>query len=106
MKNNIQCIIVDDEPKAIGLLSECLKSLYDNIEIAGAFTSWNLALPALRSSPCDLVFMDVSMPGKTGMELLDLVHGASYEIIFITAHSEFALSSFKFAPSGYVLKPI
>ncbi len=106
MKNNFTCIIVDDEPKAIGLLSECLKSLYNNIEIIGSYTSWTEALPALRTQECDILFLDVSMPGKTGMELLGLVHGADYEIIFVTAHSEFALNAFKFSPSGYVLKPV
>ena len=106
MKNNFACIIVDDEPKSIGLLTECLKSLYNNIEIAGAYTSWSTALPALRTKECDILFLDVSMPGKTGMELLSLVHDIDYEIIFITAHSEYALSAFKFSASGYVLKPI
>jgi len=106
MKNNFTCIIVDDEPKSIGLLTECLCSLYNNIEIVGAYTSWTTALPALRTKECDLLFLDVSMPGKTGIELLGLLHGIDYEIIFITAHSEFALNAFKFSPSGYVLKPI
>ena len=106
MKNNFSCIIVDDESKAIGLLTACLESLYDNITIVGTYTSWNTALPALRANQCDLLFIDVSMPGKTGMELLELVSDISCEIIFVTAHSEYALNAFKFSPSGYVLKPI
>ena len=106
MPNNFSCAIVDDEPKAIELLKECLKDLYTNIEIRGTYTTWNSALAVLREHQFDLLFLDVSMPGKTGMDLLSLLPGMKSEVIFITAHSEFALNAFRFFPTGYILKPI
>ena len=106
MKNNFSCIIVDDEPKAIELLKECLSYLFPDLIVLDSFTSWSTALPVLRTTKCDILFLDISMPGKSGLDLLTLLPELETEIIFITAHSEHALSAFKFAPSGYILKPI
>jgi len=106
MKNKTTCIIIDDEPKAIELLVESLHALYSDIEIVNTYTSSTQALIALRSSHCDIVFMDISMPGKNGMELLKLAPELKSEVIFITAHSEYALNAFKFSAAGYILKPI
>ncbi len=106
MKNNFSCIIVDDEPKAIELLKDCINYLFPNLDVIGSYTSWTVALPALRTTECDILFLDVSMPGKTGLDLLTLLPDLETEIIFVTAHSEHAMSAFKFAPSGYILKPI
>ena len=106
MKDRISCIIVDDEPKMVGLLERCLKNLYDNIEVVGTYNLWNTALPVLRTEECDLLFLDVSMPGKSGIDLLSLLPGIKAEVIFVTAHAEFALKAFQFSPTGYVLKPI
>jgi two-component system LytT family response regulator len=106
MKHNYSCAIVDDEPKAIELLKECLAYLFPGLEILGSYTTWNEALPALRTMECDILFLDISMPGKSGMDLLALLPGIESEIIFITAHSEHALNAFKFSPAGYILKPI
>lgn len=106
MKNNITCIIVDDEPWAIGLLEESLSSLYSNLEIIKKCTSWNDALLFLRTTECDLIFIDIMMPGKSGIDMLTLLPRLKAELIFVTAHTEYALKALKFHPTGYVLKPI
>src|SRR5437016_1235588 len=106
MTNKITCIIIDDEPKSIELLLESLHTLYNNMDVVKTYTSSTEALHALRSSDCDIVFMDISMPGKNGLELLQLAPDLKSEVIFITAHSEYALNAFKFSASGYILKPI
>jgi two-component system LytT family response regulator len=106
MRNKTTCIIIDDEPKAIELLVESLNSLYADLEIVNTYTSPTQALNALRSTHCDIVFMDISMPGKNGLELLRLAPDLKSEVIFITAHSEYALNAFKFSAAGYIMKPI
>lgn len=100
------CIIIDDENKAIELLSDTIKELYDNIEIIGTYTSWKEAVIALKKGNYDLLFLDVSMPEKTGFDLLAFVPNIKSEIIFVTAHAEFALDAFNYPASGYVLKPV
>ena len=106
MNNVYNCIIVDDEQDAIDLLSNRISYLSDNLIVADTFTSWEGALAALRNKKYDIVFLDVSMPGKTGLDLLKLLPGLTAEIIFVTAYDNFALSAFSFSATGYILKPV
>lgn len=106
MSGIFTCIIIDDEPDAIELLAGQLELLFNNLEITGRYTKWEEALNALRKTEPDIVFMDISMPGKNGMELLRLIPESESEIIFVTAHEEYALKAFEFATSGYLLKPV
>lgn len=99
-------IIVDDLPYAIETLSAKLKYLFSSISVIGKFTFWENALEGLNKLEPDIVFMDISMPGKSGMDILRMVPTLQAEIIFITAHKDYARSAFDFAASGYILKPI
>lgn len=106
MTNNYQYIIIDDEAKAIKMLDNAITRLYDNLELAGSYTEWEPALDALRSNDADIAFVDISMPHKNGFSLLEMVPDLACEIIFVTAHEEYALKAFKYSPVGYVLKPV
>ncbi|MBN9485258.1 MAG: hypothetical protein BGO70_02260 [Bacteroidetes bacterium 43-93] len=106
MKNHFSCIIVDDEPQAVELLSDAITMVNKNIEITGTYTSWPGAFEALRSQAPDLVFLDISIQGRNGMDLLKGIQEINSEIIFVTAYSDHALNAFKFPVSGYLLKPI
>ncbi len=101
-----KCLIIDDEPKAIELLKDSITELYENIEVVATFNDWKPALQALKSNTADMVFLDISMPQKNGMDLLALVPDLKSEVIFVTAHSEHAIDAFGFGATGYVLKPI
>ncbi len=105
IQNDFTCIIIDDEPKAIELITDSLKELYPELAVAGTYTSWLNALTVLRSAHYDIVFLDISIPGKNGIDLLKLIPNIDSEIIFITAYSEFAIEAIKFQASGYILKP-
>lgn len=106
MQENITCIVVDDEPKMLELLADTMNELYPDIDIAGKYTTWKTALSGIRSIKPDILFMDISMPEKSGFDLLELMPDISAQIIFVTAHTEFALEAFNFDVCGYVLKPI
>ncbi|MCB0698353.1 MAG: response regulator transcription factor [Chitinophagales bacterium] len=106
MPSNITCVIIDDEPKMCDLLAELVKDLYPDIEISATYTNWKPALEHLRNAEPDILFTDISMPGKTGFDLLELLPNLNSEIIFVTAHTEFALDAFNFDVCGYVLKPV
>lgn len=101
-----RCVIIDDERDAIDLLSSRLEQLYDNIEVADTFTFWKEALSALRNNVYHIIFIDISMPEKSGFDLLKLLPDVDAEIIFVTAHDNYALKAFSFAATGYILKPI
>lgn len=107
MKNDqYSCIIVDDEPQAVELLVENLQNINPNINVAGSFTSWSKALEGLRTTTCDILFLDISMQGHNGMDLLRCLPELKCEVIFITAYSDYALDAFRFSTSGYLLKPV
>lgn len=106
MQSNYTCIIVDDELDAIELLSSRLMKLYTNVQIIATYSNWQEALSALRTTSVDILMMDISMPGKTGINLLKLIPGIDCEIIFVTAHDNYAVDAFELSATGYILKPI
>lgn len=106
MSPEIKCIIIDDESKAVELLHERLQILFPTITVVGLFTEWKKALEVLHKNEVNLVFMDISMPEKSGIDFLKLFPEMNFQVIFVTAHSEYALEAIKFSAVGYVLKPI
>lgn len=106
MLPDINCVIIDDEPKSIDLLRERLEILFPDIKIAGTYTEWKKGLEAIRTHPVDILFIDVSMPEKSGVDFLKLFPAIPFQVIFVTAHSEFAMQAIKFSAAGYVLKPV
>lgn len=106
MPEKITCVITDDEPKMLELLADNLNELYPDITIEGKYTDWKSALSGIKKAQPDIIFMDISMPEKSGFDLLELMPDVQAQIIFVTAHTEFAVEAFNFDVCGYVLKPI
>lgn len=106
MHNKISCIITDDEPKMAELLADTISEIFPEIEISGIFSDWRSSLAAIKSTQPDLLFMDISMPEKSGFDLLDLISDRKAEVILVTAHTEYAMDAFNFDVCGYVLKPV
>lgn len=106
MSDTYKCVLIDDEPKMTELLADMLKELFPELKIEATFNSWKPALPYLRSNSPDILFTDISMPEKTGFDLLELLPDLRSEIIFVTAHTEYAMEAFNFDVCGYLLKPL
>ena len=104
--NHYRCIIVDDEPKAVELLQDSIEELYSNVQVVESYNDWKSALQAMKANEYDIVFLDISMPQKNGMDLLALLPELKSEVVFVTAHSEHAIDAFNFGATGYILKPI
>lgn len=106
MSENYTCVIIDDEPKMTELLHDMLGELYPSLTVDAIFNSWKPALTHLRNAPPDILFTDISMPEKSGFDLLELLPDLNSQIIFVTAHTEYAMDAFNFDVCGYILKPI
>jgi two-component system LytT family response regulator len=106
MSPEIKCIIIDDEPKAIEVLRERLSLLFPGLEITGAYSEWKSGIEALRKGAVDILFTDISMPEKSGIDVLKLFPNMPFQVIFVTAHSDYAMDAIKFSAAGYVLKPV
>jgi two-component system LytT family response regulator len=98
-------LIVDDELQSRSLIKKLLAVHFPNIISDEAETVSNAVEKIQQISP-KLVFLDVQMRGETGFDLLDKIGKSGFEIIFTTAHSEFALKAFRYSALDYLMKPI
>ncbi len=99
----ITALLVDDEPRTSARLAAMLSD-FDEIEVIGAARSVADARLFLRGREPDVVFLDVSMPGGLGVELLPDV-GPQTRVIFVTATEVAAVAAFEHGAVDYVLKP-
>ena len=97
--------IVDDAPLARQRLEDLLRS-EDDVTIVAAVDNGNAAVDAVRSLHPDLVFLDVQMPGKTGLDVVrEVGPDAMPPTIFVTAYDRYALQAFDLAALDYLVKP-
>lgn len=103
----MKVIMIDDEKFALSELNEILLEHYPDAEVS-CFTKSAPAIEHLKNNHCDVAFVDINMPDKTGLELaveLKEICG-SINIIFVTGYSEYAVDAFSLNASGYILKPV
>lgn len=100
----IQCMVIDDEPLAIGLLENYIEKT-DFLNCKFSSTNPVEGLQKIAAEPFDLIFLDIQMPELNGMDFLKIL-GNRAEVILTTAYSEFALESYDFGVTDYLLKPI
>jgi two-component system, LytTR family, response regulator len=104
----IKSIIIDDEPKARKLLSTILHDYCSDVEVLAECEDLPNGIKAIKKHKPDLVFLDIEMPGHSGLELLDFFNEdeIDFAIIFTTAYNEYALQAFRFSAIDYLLKPL
>ncbi|MCD8184107.1 MAG: LytTR family DNA-binding domain-containing protein [Bacteroides sp.] len=100
----MNCIIVDDEPLAREAVELLVK---DNaqLNLAGTFNNASAASEFIKEHSVDLIFLDIQMPGITGIEFAKTISRRTL-IIFTTAYSEYALDSYEVDAIDYLIKPI
>ncbi len=100
----LTCYIIDDEPLAVEVLESHLEKI-NRIEVEGSFQNAVKAFEALQEKPVDLLFLDIQMPGLTGIKLLQSLKNPP-QVIFTTAYREYAVEGFELDVTDYLLKPI
>lgn len=102
----IRTLLVDDEAPARSRLRHLLKDEAD-FAVVGEAANGRLAVEAIRGGSVELVFLDVQMPGLTGLEVCAEVGAeAMPTVVFVTAYDRFALQAFEVHALDYLLKPI
>lgn len=99
----LRCIIVDDEKGAHLVLEHYLNKL-DSLQLMGSFFNGIEAINFLHKNQVDLVFLDINMPGLSGLDLLGTLSHPPL-VILTTAYTEFALESYKYQVVDYLVKP-
>ncbi|MEN9445455.1 MAG: hypothetical protein RIS47_2346 [Bacteroidota bacterium] len=104
----ITCIIIDDEPKARTLLEMVVKQYCPQLEVVALCEDLPTGIKAIKKLKPQLLFLDIELPGHSGLELMDFFNDdeINFSIIFTTAYNEYALQAFRFSAIDYLLKPI
>ena len=101
----IRVLIVDDEPLARQRVEDLL-AVEQGVEIVASVDNGDAAVEAVRSLDPDLVFLDVQMPGKTGLDVVREIGAEDMPpTIFVTAYDRYALQAFDLAAVDYLVKP-
>lgn len=101
-----KALIIDDENRTRDLIAKMINSFGLNIEAIPAGENVKTGIEAIETHQPDLVFLDIQMPDGTGFDVLKAIPNKNFDVIFITAHEEFAIKAIKFSALDYILKPV
>lgn len=103
----LRALIIDDEAPA---RSELVYLLGETgvVDVCGEASNVRDAVPLIKSTPADVIFLDIYMPGFNGLQLAESLksHPNPPAIVFVTAHSEHALAAFNVNALDYLVKPV
>lgn len=104
----LNALLVDDEPSARLELRMYLTNLCPDVHILDEAENVSDAVKLIHKHKPDIVFSDIDMPGLTGLQLLDFFNEdeMTFELIYVTAFSEYAVNAFQLSAIDYLLKPI
>lgn len=102
----IKAILIDDEPESLNSLSHDLRTHCPEIEIIGQYDNGKDAIKGIHTLQPDVLFLDIDMPYINGFDLLEMVPDTSFEVVFTTAHDQYAIQAFRISAIDYLLKPI
>ena len=106
MMFKLKTILVDDEPSARMLLRNLIEEHCPMLEVIDTADSVQNAVKLILNHKIDLVFLDIEMPNENGFALFEYFKQPTFETIFTTAYSDYALKAFEVSAVDYILKPI
>jgi two-component system, LytTR family, response regulator len=102
----MKVILVDDEPDGILTLKKLLERHCPRVKIEATCANAAIAKQQIEAIQPDVVFLDIQMPGQSGLEMIAELPVKNFEIIFVTAHNEYMLQALQYSAADYLLKPV
>lgn len=103
----IKTIIIDDEPLAVDAIEIILKKkCRDDVQVIATSNSPKLGKALIEEHQPDLVFLDVEMPGMSGIDLVRSFSNPRFRVVFITAFDAYAIEALRLSAIDYLLKPV
>lgn len=104
---SLKTLIVDDEPLAVERM-QILCARIPSVALVGTAQDGEAAMRMIEALEPDLIFLDIAMPGMTGIEVAQALEGRKNApvVVFVTAFDQFAVSAFDAAAIDYLLKPV
>ncbi|MBO9203867.1 MULTISPECIES: LytR/AlgR family response regulator transcription factor [Niastella] len=100
----IGCIVVDDEPLALGILAEYIQKV-PFLKLLGTYSDPVMALNAMQQQVVHCIVLDIQMPALNGLQLATML-SPDCKVIFTTAHPNYAVQGFELNATDYLLKPV
>src|SRR4051812_1421874 len=98
-------VIAEDEPVLRAQLKELLKAAWPDLAVVGEAEDGFQAMQALKQHDPDVLFLDIQMPGLTGLEVARHASGR-HHVVFVTAYDEYAVAAFDAGAVDYLMKPL
>lgn len=102
----MQVMLIDDEPSNLEFITNLIKMYCPTVSVVGAFTDPFEGMAAILKQKPDVLLVDIEMPGLTGLELVRRLPNIEFEVIFVTAHNQYALNAIKLSALDFILKPV
>lgn len=103
----IRTIIIDDEPSAVSVLTTLLqKHCKDDVQLLAISNSPDEGRTLIEQLQPDLVFLDIEMPGMSGVDLVRSFNAPAFRVVFVTAYDAYAVEAFRVSAIDYLLKPV
>ena len=99
------CILADDELHLTRYLADQLKAVWPELQIVGIAANGVEADALIAQHRPDLAFLDIQMPGHTGLEVAQAIEGNT-RVVFVTAYDDYAVRAFDDGAIDYLLKPV
>jgi len=104
-RGRVSAVIADDEPHLAENLCARLQRLWPELEVLPLASNGLEALRAIEEDEPDIAFLDIRMPGLTGLELARRIDGRTH-VVFVTAYDQYAVEAFERDAADYLLKPV
>lgn len=99
--------IIDDEEAPRLILKHLLRKIEPSVEVVGEASNLMDGVAQLKTLTIDVLFLDIEMPKHKGLEIDQFLQGPlDFEIVFVTAYSQYAIEAFKLSAFDYLLKPL
>ncbi len=102
----IRTLLIDDEADGRESLKIAVEKYCPEVSIGGICETPEQGLTAIQNLKPELVFLDVQMPHMSGFDLLQALSPVTFEVIFVTAHDQYAIKAIRFSALDYLLKPV
>lgn len=102
----IRCLLVDDEQDSLDVMEMLLQTYCPQVEIVKVCHSALEGIDAIHELRPDVVFLDIEMPNMNGFGMLDSFPELFFDVVFITAYHQFAITAFRYSALNYLLKPV
>ena len=102
----LRSVIIDDEPQNASILKNDIITHCPSVEVITVCHSAKEGIMTIKKEKPDLVFLDIEMPWMNGFEMLEMLDDINFNLIFTTAHNQFAAKAFRISAVDYLLKPI